>query len=308
MRRLPWMLPVLLCLWAAQAVAADKTIGVIVPGNMGYYQEAHKAFVAALAKEGFDYKAVDTLMQTPSSDPLSWANAARKMRVAEVNVMVIYSAPTALAALRDAPGIPLVFAAVYDPVGSGVTGGNVTGVASRVPVTSLLKYLKKLVPYSQLAVVYDELNPDSVRQAQDMALLEGKYGFHMVRLPLRKAGDGRNLEFTGKADAVIIAAGAVANEDLAFIVKSAHKAGLPTASLLGGSADQGVILTLAPSAAEQGETAARLTARILRGEKPSAIPTVSPQLVELILNLKEAGTLGIKPSGDLVSDATKVVK
>ncbi|NTW37656.1 MAG: hypothetical protein HGB17_16390, partial [Syntrophobacteraceae bacterium] len=63
---------------AKPVVAAEKTVGVIMSGNIGFYQEVHKAFVRALAREGFDHRTVDTLLQMPSADPLSWTNAARK--------------------------------------------------------------------------------------------------------------------------------------------------------------------------------------------------------------------------------------
>jgi hypothetical protein len=33
-----------------------------------------------------------------------------------------------------------------------------------------------------------------------------------------------------------------------------------------------------------------------------------PKLIELVLNLKEAGALGLKPSMDLISDATRLIK
>lgn len=69
-----------------------------------------------------------------------------------------------------------------------------------------------------------------------------------------------------------------------------------------------MILSLAPSATEQGEAAAKLTARILRGENPASIPAEVPKLVELVLNLKEAGAMGIKVPFDLITDATKVIK
>ena len=51
-----WILIAALLFRAAPAPAADKTVGVVMSGNIGYYQEVHKAFVAALAKEGFDHR------------------------------------------------------------------------------------------------------------------------------------------------------------------------------------------------------------------------------------------------------------
>jgi putative ABC transport system substrate-binding protein len=92
------------------------------------------------------------------------------------------------------------------------------------------------------------------------------------------------------------------------IVKAARAANVPAISETGGTAEHGVILSLAPSAAEQGAAAARLTARILRGEKPSGIPAEFPKQVDLVLNLKEAGALGIKVPFDLITDATQVIK
>jgi putative ABC transport system substrate-binding protein len=81
-----------------------------------------------------------------------------------------------------------------------------------------------------------------------------------------------------------------------------------TISQTGGTAEHGVILSLAPSATEQGETAARLAARMLKGENPKGIPAEFPKRVELVLNLKEAGEIGIKVPFDLITDAARVIK
>jgi putative ABC transport system substrate-binding protein len=307
-RPLQWMLIAALLLGAVPASAADKTVGVIMSGNTGYYQGVHQAFVLALIKEGFDHRKVDTVMQMPSPDPGSWTNAARRLAVAEVNVLVTYGGPATLAAIREAKGIPIVFAGVYDPSAVGIPVKNVTGISSKVPMTSLLKYLKKLLPFTRLAIVYNELEPDSVHQAEELAQLEGQYGFQTVRLAIRRPEDAKKLVFTGKADAVLISVSAVVNDALDVVVKSAHSAKVPTISQTGGTADHGVVLSLAASATEQGEEAARFAARMLRGEKISSMPVESPKRVELILNLKEAGALGIKVPFDLITDATKVIK
>ncbi len=298
----------LLLLCAAPAIAADRSVGVIMSGNLDYYQELNKVFVSALAREGFDYHIVDTLMQMPSPDLMSWTNAARKLTVSEVSVLVTYGAPATLAAIRETRSIPLVYAAVYDPAAIGVAGRNVTGISSRVPMTSMLKYLKKMMPFARLAVVYDEHEPDSVRQAQELTQLESQYNFRTVKMAVRKTSDIKKLNFTGRADAVLISVSAVVNQELDTVVKNAHAAGIPTISMLGNTAEHGVILSLAPSAKEQGEAAARMTARLLRGEKPAAIPGETPQLVELVLNLQAAEAMGFKMSAELIAEATRVIK
>jgi ABC-type uncharacterized transport system substrate-binding protein len=127
-------------------------------------------------------------------------------------------------------------------------------------------------------------------------------------MAVKRVDDARALTFAGKADIVLISVSATINEALADIVKSAHGSKIPTMSQMGGSGDKGVILTLAPSAVEQGEAAARITAKLLNGESPAGIAPEMPKLIELVLNLKEATSLGLKPSMDLMSDATRVIK
>jgi putative tryptophan/tyrosine transport system substrate-binding protein len=308
MKPLRWILTVLFIMSASAAGAADKTVGVIMSGNLGYYQEVHKAFAGAMAKEGFDFRKVDTLLQMPSPDALSWTNSARKLTVAEVNVMVTYGAPASVSAIKETKSIPIVYAAVYDPSAVGVTARNITGISCKVPLTSLLRYLRKLAPFTKVAVVYNEAEPDSVRQVEELAQLESQYGFQSVRMSVRKPDDAKKLVFAGKADAVFITMSAAANEALDAIVKAAHSAKIPTISQTGGAGEKGVILSLAPSASEQGEAAGRMAARLLRGENPAGIPPEVPKLVELVLNLKEANTLGIKVPMDLITDATRVIK
>jgi len=309
MRRVHWILLIVLAtVFSRYAPAADKTIGVIMSGNLPFYQEVHKAFVRALAREGYDHRNVDTLLQMPSADLLSWTNAARKFTVTEVDVLVIYGAPATLAAIKETRSIPIVFAGVYDPVAIGISARNVTGISSKVPVTSLVKYLKKISPFTRIAMVYNELEPDSVRQLKELQQLERQYGFETVRMAIKRPEDARRLVFAGKADAVLISVSAVANEALDTIVRSARTAGIPTASQTSGTAERGVILSLSPSALEQGEAAARLTAHILRGENPANDSIEVPRLVELVLNLKEAGILGIKVPSELLTDATRVIK
>jgi putative ABC transport system substrate-binding protein len=277
-------------------------------GNIGYYQEIHRAFANGLIKEGFDRRKVDTLLQMPAPDPLSWANAIRKLVVADVNVLVTYGGAAASLSFKETKSVPIVYAGVYDPAGIGVTARNITGISSKVPLTSLLKYAKKLTPFGRLAVVYNELEPDSVKQVEELAALEQQYGFQTVRMAVKKVDEARALTFAGKADVVLISVSAVANEALDAIIKTAHGSKIPTLSQSGMASDRGVILTLAPSAAEQGEAAARITAKLLSGDQPSAIPAEVPKLIELVLNLKEATAIGLKPPMDLVSDATKVIK
>jgi putative ABC transport system substrate-binding protein len=127
-------------------------------------------------------------------------------------------------------------------------------------------------------------------------------------MSIKRSEDAGKLVFAGRADAVLISVSATVNEAIDVVVKSAHAARVPTVSEIGGMAEHGVILSLAPSAAEQGTAAALLTARILRGENPVNMPSEFPRQVDLVLNLKEAGAIGIKVPSELIAAATQVIQ
>jgi len=204
--------------------------------------------------------------------------------------------------------VPVIYAGVYAPEAIGAAARNMTGMSSKVPLTSLLKYAKKVAPFTRLAVVYSDLEPDAIKQVEELAALEAQYGFQTVKMAVKRVDEAKALSFTGKADAVLITTSAVANEALESIVKAAHAAKIPTLSQMGGAGDRGVVLTLAPSATEQGEVAARMVAKVLSGESPASIPAEVPKLIELVLNLREANALGLRPPVDLMTDATRVIK
>ncbi len=308
MRGMHWLLLALALMGSAvPAAAADKTVGMILSGDIPYYRAMHTAFSQALAKEGFGRGTVDTLLQTPSPDPLSWASAAHKLVVADVNVLVTFGAPATLAAIGETKGIPIVFAGVYDPDAVGAKARNVTGVSAKVPLTSLLKYLKKLVPYTRLAVVFNPSEPDSVRQVTESKQLEDRYGFKTLRMPVSTPEDANKLVFAGKADAVLITMSVVASEAIGAIIQQANGANIPTVSRLGGTAEAGVVLSLFPSPLEQGVVAAKTAARLLRGFSPASIPVALPRRVELVLNLNAARGIGVRVPMELIKDATKVI-
>jgi len=92
------------------------------------------------------------------------------------------------------------------------------------------------------------------------------------------------------------------------IVKIARKQKIPTATLLGGGEERGIILSLYADPEEQGKEAANILASIIKGETPASIPIRSPKKIQLVINLKEATALDIKVPFDILSSATSVIK
>jgi len=293
-----------LFLLCSHASAADKTIGVIMTGNSPYYREIHKAFTKALSSEGI--KNAEIIVQTPMPEPLSWANSARKLAAIGSDIIISYGAPATISVSKEVSGIPIVFAGVYDPAAVRISGNNITGISSKVPVISLLKNLKKISDFSTLGVVYTETEKDTLVQLNEVKQAEKSLGFTSVKFNVRKKEDTSKIE---KVNALFLTTSCVSAVHCTNnIIGIARQAKIPTASTIGGGENNGVILTITANPQEQGSEAAKIAARIIKGAKPSSIAVVQPKKVDLIINIKEATNLGLKIPFDLLTSATKVIK
>jgi putative ABC transport system substrate-binding protein len=290
---------------AGQAFAAEKMVGVIMTGNIPYYREVHKAFTQTLASEGFGPGRVTVVMQSPTPEPMSWTNAARKLIAIGSDIIVSYGAPATLTALGETSDIPVIFAAVFDPHAVGISARNATGMSSKIPLASLIKSLKSISNFSTLGVIYNEAEKDTVVEANEVRQLEHSYGFRSVRFNIRRSEDTARI---GRVDALFMTTSCSGMYCINNVISIARRAKMATAATLSGGESNGVLLTIEANPTEQGAEAAQLVAKVLRGAKPSSLPILQPKKVDVVINLKEATSLGFKIPFDLLTSATRVIK
>lgn len=289
----------------ARAFSAQKMIGVIMTGSIPYYENIQKTFAQTLRSDGFGPAEVQVVVQSPAPEIMSWTNAARKLVAIGADVIVSYGAPATLAVLNETSDIPVVFAGVFDPKAAGIAGSNVTGISSTVPLTSLIKNFKSIDDFKKLGIVFNSSEKDTVVQARQVRELGGQFGFHSVRFNIKRTEDTRKIS---NVDGLFLTTSCAAMVCINNIMGIARQEKIPTASTIGGEATKGIILTLAANPYEQGKEAAKMAERLIKGAEPSSIPMESPKKIDMIVNLKEAASLGLKIPFDLLTSATKVIK
>jgi putative ABC transport system substrate-binding protein len=148
-----WPLPAL-----AQQPDRTRRIGVL----MGYAEsdlevQAHiAAFREGLQKLGWTEGRniqIDTRWAAPD-DAASMRRFAKELVALQPDVILSNTTPTTTALLQQTPTIPIVFAIVADPIGSGFVasfarpGGNVTGFTFTEPTMAgkWLELLKEIAP------------------------------------------------------------------------------------------------------------------------------------------------------------------
>lgn len=279
----------------------DPQVGVIMSSDILYFRDIHNAFKENLKLVGIK---ADIVVQNPAPDTMAWTNAARKFVVLDMDVIVTYGGPATIAVLSETSKIPVVFAGVYKSKALG-SKGNVTGIISKVSIAGLLKTLKGIKNFSTLGILYNSAEKTTLDEVAEIKRLSGQFSFKPVKFNIRKRGDITKIQ---NVDAIYITSSCVAAMCVNDIISFARKQMIPTATTIGGLAEKGVLLTMFADPEQQGKAVAQMTARILKGENPASIPEENPKKIHLVINLKEAITLGLTVPFDTLSVATKVIK
>ena len=236
------------------------------------------------------------------------------------DVIVANSTPL-LAVLKQLTStISIVFVQVADPVGSGFVssyarpGGNITGFTDfdTSVAGKWLEVLKEVAP--QVVRVTVLLDPGQTNHPTFLRAIESAAPAIKTQIFVAEAHNRQEIEkaitsVAGQPNhGLIVLPGPVNNTARYTIIQLAARFRLPTVYPFKYYAKDGGLLYYGVDQVDQWRKAASYVDRILRGEKPSALPLQSPTKYELIINLKTAQSLGLNVPATLLATADEVIE
>jgi ABC-type uncharacterized transport system substrate-binding protein len=235
--------------------------------------------------------------------------------------VVFASTPPGVIAVRKASRtVPIVFAAVTDPVGMGLVqslahpGGNATGFLSAEFGFSAkwLELLKEIAPgVRKVGVLTDQNNPGAAPQFAAIQTVAPSLGVELNLLGT--ADDGATQrgigDFARSGNGGLIAlrlAEVITHRELIIKMAALHR--LPAVYPLHAFAADGGLVSYGPDVVDQFRQAASYVDRILKGEKPADLPVQAPTKYELVINLKTAKAMGLAVPQALLARADEVIE
>jgi putative ABC transport system substrate-binding protein len=238
----------------------------------------------------------------------------------EVAVIVTESTPATLAAKQATQMIPIVMAAVGDPVAVGLVaslarpGGNVTGLTFQAPELSgkRLELLKEAAPQTTLvAVLWNAANPSHMRNLEGVKAAAQALGLQLHAVAVRTPTDfDRAFEAMAstRPSALITLADGMLWDNRTPIVAFAAKSRLPAIFPDREFAEAGGLMTYGQNLTANFRRAAAFVDRILKGAKPADLPVEQPMTFEFVINLQTAQTLGLTIPPTLLFQATELIR
>jgi len=236
-----------------------------------------------------------------------------------VDVIVTHAPLNVIAAKRATSTIPIVFAAVGDPVGIGVVaslsrpGGNVTGLSlqSADLAGKRLEILREILPGLRRVVVLTNADsPNAALEIREVQSAAQALGLDVAFEKIRRAEDIASALAVPKAgaEALYVQTDPIFNTHRSRIMALALDARVPTISGTREYVEAGSLISYGANLTDLFRRAGDIVDKILRGAKPSDLPVQQPTKFDLILNLKTARKLGLDLSASLIARAEEVVE
>ena len=308
----------------AQATDRMRRIGVLMPlvADDPEAKTRLGAFLNGLQQLGWtEGRNLRIDARWPGSDGDRFRKYAAELVALEPDVILASSTSSVAALQRITRSVPIVFAAVIDPVGAGFVaslarpGGNTTGFSAFEYSLSgkWLELLKEMAPnLRRAAVLRDPALAAGIGQfAVIQAMAPPSLAAELAPINMHDAGETERAvtAFAREPNGgLIVTASPLAATLRDLIISLATRFRLPNIYGFRYYPASGGLASYGPDTADEFKRAAEYVDRILKGEKPADLPVQSPTKYQLVINLKAAKALGLVMPTALLARADEVIE
>ena len=286
-------------LFGLAALAAPLKIGITQIVDHPALNAVRQGVIDVLAEAGYvEGENVEYILGNAQGDFSVAMSIAQNFLAQGVDLVVSIATPTSQAAVQvfKDTSVPVVFSAVTDPVGAGLTGyPNVTGTSDMIDVASDLALLKELVPgLTKVGMVY---NPGEANSAilTDMAKDAGEdLGLEIVAAAAENtaAVPLAAQSLIGRVQAIYITTDNTVVSALESVVDVARSQRIPLLVADPSSLERGALVCTGFDYYDHGRMTGELVLKILQGASPADLPVEYQKGTQLWLNLDMAEEIG----------------
>jgi putative ABC transport system substrate-binding protein len=298
-----------------QGAARTPRIGYLAPGG------PNENFLRGLREHGYeDGRTIHIEYRLSEGQHERFPELASELVTLQPDVIVTAGPVAALAAKEATGTVPIVAAAVPDPVGSGLVaslarpGGNVTGLSTSGHDTDRkrMERLKEVAPAaSRVAVLANPTNPATGPRLANFEAAARVLGQQVRPVPARAPDDLAGAFAAAAdwgADALLVPSDGVTSSHRPRLVELATQHRLPTFYEHREFTDLGGLASYGPNYAEIYRRAATYVDKILNGAKPADLPVEQPATFDFVINLRTARELGLTIPESVLQQATEVIQ
>jgi putative ABC transport system substrate-binding protein len=304
---------------SSRVQSAEYRIAVFTPGLT--FDPVFRGLQDGLARTGYaEGKNITFVMEDTKGNITDLVARAEKLAAAKPDALFAVTTVYAIAAKRATSAIPIVFGWVGDPIQAGLipnhrsSKNNVTGILTGSDSLSgkRVEVLLEAAPKAKrlLAVVAsrEEIAQSSFRFAEQTAK---KFNVKLIRRDVTNEEEIKNaLRETpkGSVDAIYHVPSTLVGTYVGLLIEKAKADKIPMVANEESIAARGALISYGPDFRSVGAQAARLVAKILKGEKAGEIPSEPSERLLFVINQSTAKAINFKMPRDVLERADRLVQ
>ena len=271
-----------------------------------------------LRAEGYEQgKNLQLDFQSAQGNTATAGQIAKKFAGNNPDVIVTIGTPSAQSMVAATRKIPIVFAAVTDPVAAKLVTSwepsktNVTGVSDKLPLQPQIDLMKQVVPnLKTVGYVYSPGEINSTVVLGQLQSLLAKDGITVAAAPAQRTTDVpmATKSLQGKADLIYTSLDNNVVSAYESMYKVAKDMKMPLVASDTGSVKRGAAIALGVNYHELGTATGKIVGRILKGEQAGNIAPqrMTADQLDLMVSKSHAAEQGITFSEQLLKQAKLV--
>ena len=293
-----------LCAHCAPA-APRYAVGIVQLAPHPSLDEVRTATIDELNRSGCGPDVAEIDYQNAQNSPQMINTICQKFVARGVDVIVPITTPAAQGAAAAAENIPIVFAAVSDPVAAGLVKdlehpeSNITGVSNAIQPEKIFSLAEELTPgLKKYGIIYNTAETNS-RNTVRLAEAElKKRGISWVEAVISGTAEvvPAVTSLMGRVDAVFVPNDNTTALAMTLLSEVAREHKVPVYAAVDSLVRDGALATCGINYTQLGRQAARMIIRVLHGTPISEIPVEVLRESSVVVNEETAGILGVDVS------------
>lgn len=321
-RRLANLLPSLLALGLLAAAFAVGPTAYAQPPRIGITQfqehpaldESRIGFIEAIEAAGYVIGRDIIIDYQNSQGDMTLVRAiAEKFVQDRYDMIYAIATPNLLAAAALTEDIPIVFAAIRDPIGAQVVesferpGSNITGTSHWIPVSEQIKLVQEIMPgVDRIGIVYNAGEVNSRIQVDEAREWAAQRGITLVERTVSSTAEVHQAteSLAGQASVIFIPTDSTVVAALESVLDVAERFKIPVIASDMSTAERGAAAAYGADFLQLGRQAGNIALRILfEGADPATTPVELQAELDLAVNEEGARRMGLTIPDEVLSRA-----
>ena len=241
--------------------------------------------------------------QNGQNDMTIMKTAAQTFVANECDVIIAIATPAAQAVLSETTEIPIVFAAVTDPVDAGLVdsleqpGGNVTGTSDEVSAEMIMNLAEEITPgFKTIGALYSSGEDNSASVIAGLKAYADAKGLKVVESAVTNSSEVQQAAqyLADKVDVVYSPIDNTVASAMAVATEVFNSQKIPFYVSADSMVADGGLATYGIDYTVLGKETGAMVAQVLGGEDPAGIPVKKMSDMSVYINQNTADAIGVE--------------